>query len=410
MSGVMIKVALYGLVRVLFEWLGPVPLWVGLALLGLGLVSALGGVLYALVQHELKRLLAFSSIENVGIVALGLGAALVFRARGADAWAALALGGALLHMVNHAAFKGLLFLGAGALERAAGPLELDRLGGLLRRLPWTGACFLLGCAAIAGVPPLNGFVSEWLMLQSLLHLAFDAPVGIALAGAVAAAGLAATAALALYCFVKVAGLVLLGPARTPAAETAQEPGPPMRAAMVFLALACGGLAAVPGVLLPALADAALPVRPGLDVPGAGGLEPLALLVALGGLTLLVGAARGRRRAAPAPAWTCGQRIVPGLGWTGAGFTKPLRLVLESLLRPQREVERTEVGGVLRRIEYRAAVPHLFDTLLYGPIARTAMRWAAVARRLQSGSVRTYAGYLLGLMTAALLLAHWGVLA
>jgi hydrogenase-4 component B len=414
MSGVMIKIALYGLVRVLFEWLGPVPLWIGLLVLAMGFVSALAGVLYALVQHELKRLLAFHSIENVGIIALGLGAALVFRNRGTEVWAALALGAALLHTINHAAFKGLLFLGAGAFERAAGSLELDHLGGLLRRMPWTGATFLVGCAAIAGVPPLNGFVSEWLMLQTLLHLTFDAPVGIAIAGAVAVAGLAATAALALFCFVKVVGLVLLGPARTPAAAAAEERGPAMRAGMLALALACAGLAAVPGVLLPALAGAAgdeagLPVQAGLAVPGSGGLPTLAIIATLALLVVLVRVARGSRRAAPAAVWTCGQRPAPAFGWTSTGFTKPLRLVLESVLRPRREIDRIEAGGVLQRVDYSGAVPHLFDTLLYDPAVRVALHGAAVARRLQSGSVRTYAGYLLGLLVIALLLAHWGVL-
>jgi len=413
MSGVMIKISLYGLVRVLFDWLGPLPLWIGMLVLSMGLVSALGGVLYALVQHELKRLLAFHSIENVGIITLGLGAALVFRNRGEETWAALALGAALLHTINHAAFKALLFLGAGAFERAAGSLELDQLGGLLRRMPQTGAAFLVGCAAIAGIPPLNGFVSEWLMLQALVHLTFDQPIGIAIAGAVTVAGLAATAALALYCFVKVVGLVLLGPARTPAVAQAEERGPAMRAGMVALALACAGLAAVPGVLLPALAGAAgdaveLPVRAGLAVPGSGGLPTLAIIGTLALLVVLVRAARGSRRAAPAPTWTCGQRPAPALGWTSAGFTKPLRLVLESVLRPQREVTRIEAGGVLQRVEYRGTVPHLFDTLLYEPTARAALRGAAVARRLQSGSIRTYAGYLLGLLLFALLLAHWGV--
>ena len=174
MSGVMIKVALYGLIRVEFEWLGATPRWLGLALLALGLLSALGGVLYALVQHDLKRLLAFHSIENVGIIALGLGASLLFARAGAREWAAIAFAAALLHVANHAVFKALLFLGAGAFERAVGALELDRLGGLLRRMPWTGGAFLVGSMAIAGLPPLNGFASEWLTLQALLHVALRA--------------------------------------------------------------------------------------------------------------------------------------------------------------------------------------------------------------------------------------------
>src|SRR5581483_10595429 len=157
MSGVMIKVALYALVRVVVEWAGPPPLWLGVLVLAAGALSALGGVVYALFQHDLKRLLALHSIENVGIILLGIGACLVLRARGAETWAAFALGAALLHTLNHALFKALLFLGAGAFERAAGSLELDRLGGLLRRMPWTGGAFLVGAAAIAGLPPLNGF-------------------------------------------------------------------------------------------------------------------------------------------------------------------------------------------------------------------------------------------------------------
>src|SRR6476646_3366819 len=184
MSGVMIKVALYGLIRVLFEWAAPAPLWAGLVVLGLGLLSALGGVLYALVQHDLKRLLAFHSIENVGIVALGLGASILFAAQGDATWAAIAFAAALLHILNHAVFKALLFLAAGAFERSVGSLDLDHIGGLLRRMPWTGGAFLVGGLAIAGVPPLNGFASEWLTLQALLHAAFGPSLGVGLAAAV----------------------------------------------------------------------------------------------------------------------------------------------------------------------------------------------------------------------------------
>ena len=179
------------------------------------LLSALGGVLYALFQHDLKRLLAFHSIENVGIIVLGLGAWLLLRARGARRSGRRSRSrAALLHTLNHAVFKALLFLGAGAFERAVGALELDRLGGLLRRMPWTGGAFLVGAMAIAGLPPLNGFASEWLTLQALLHVpAYGRRRRTASLGAVALAALAATAALAVFCFVKVVGLVLLGPPR-----------------------------------------------------------------------------------------------------------------------------------------------------------------------------------------------------
>jgi formate hydrogenlyase subunit 3/multisubunit Na+/H+ antiporter MnhD subunit len=205
MSGVMIKIAIYGLVRVLVEWLGELPIWIGVAVIAAGAVSAVVGVAYAIFQHELKRLLAFHSIENVGIIVLGLGACLVLHSIGEDEWAGVALAAALLHTLNHAVFKGLLFLGAGAFEKAAGSLEIDRLGGLLRRMPRTGTAFLIGAMAIAGLPPLNGFASEWLTLQSLLAVPANGGVGAGLAGAVALGALAATAALAVLCFVKVGG-------------------------------------------------------------------------------------------------------------------------------------------------------------------------------------------------------------
>ena len=229
MSGVMIKVAIYGLIRVEFEWLGATPLWLALVLIVIGVVSCLGGVLWALVQHDLKRLLAYHSIENVGIIALGLGASMLFAAVGERTWAAIAFAAALLHVANHAVFKSLLFLGAGAFERAVGSLDLDHLGGLLRRMPWTAGAFLIGSMAIAGLPPLNGFASEWLTLQSLMHAALHPPVGGALVAGAALASLAATAALALLCFVKVAGLALLGPARRPECDAATDPSVGMRA-------------------------------------------------------------------------------------------------------------------------------------------------------------------------------------
>jgi hydrogenase-4 component B len=414
MSGVMIKVALYGLVRVLFEWAAPAPLWAGFALLGLGLLSALGGALYALTQHDLKRLLAFSSIENVGIVALGLGASLVFAAEGQATWAALAFGAALLHVLNHAVFKSLLFLAAGAFERAVGSLELDRIGGLLRRMPWTGGAFLVGAMAIAGLPPLNGFASEWLTLQALVHAGFGPSLGVGLAGAVAAAGLAATAALAAFAFVKATGLVLLGPPRRQEAAAAGEAPAGMRLAPVVLAAGCVALGAVPGLLVPSLMALApqsreLATEPSLAVPGTGSLPSPWLLLGILALTGLLWLARGSRRAAPVPAWACGQRVDPALGWTSAGFIKPIHLVLESLLRPRREISTARAHGLVRSVAYRGEIPHLFDTTLYGPAWRAALRVARVARRIQSGSVRAYAAYLLVLLLAMLLLVRTGAI-
>jgi hydrogenase-4 component B len=416
MSGVMIKVAIYGLVRVLVEWLGGPPAWVGAVVLGLGLVSALAGVTYAVFKHELKRLLAFHSIENVGIILLGLGACLLLRARGeaADEWAAFALAAALLHTVNHAIFKALLFLGAGAFQKAVGSLELDQLGGLLRRMPWTGATFLVGTAAIAGLPPLNGFASEWLTLQALLHIPAYGGVWDGIAGAIAVAGLAATAALAVFCFVKVVGLVLLGPPRRIECEGATDPPGSMRFGLAFLAGACVVLGIAPGVLFSQLVGLAPwaapePTRPGLSLPGTGGLPTVGIAVFLFLLVPLLWLLRGGRRAAPAPSWASGQPITPALLWTSAGFTKPLRLVLEVVLRPEREITVRSHGGVVQEVSYSGRVPQLADEWLYRPVARHALSAAHSARRLQSGRLGTYVAYLIGLVLALLILARIGIL-
>jgi hydrogenase-4 component B len=412
MSGVMIKVAIYALVRVLVEWLGVLPLWLGVLVLGLGALSAVGGVTYALFQDDLKRLLALHSIENVGIIVLGIGACLILRARGADVWAAFALGAALLHTINHAVFKALLFLGAGAFEKAAGSLELDRLGGLLRRLPWTGAAFLVGAMAIAGLPPLNGFASEWLTLQALLHVPAYGNVGTGVAGAIALGALAATAALAALCFVKVVGLVLLGPPRREIVIESEATS--MRAAVVFLALVCVVLGVAPGLLFGSLVglapwSAAAPTHIGLYLPGTGSLRTAGIAVVLVAVTAMLVLLRGRRCAAHAPTWACGQLVEPSLGWTSAGFTKPLRLMLEAVLRPEREITVRTAAGVVREVEYTGHVPQLIDERVYRPLLRLSLLAAGQARRLQSGSLGVYVGYLIALVVVLLAAARLGVI-
>jgi hydrogenase-4 component B len=416
MSGVMVAVAAYGLIRVLVDWLGPAPSWIGATVLVLGGLSAIGGITYALFQRDLKRLLAYSTVEHLGVVALGLGACLLLRRHGADQWAAFALGAALLHTVNHAAFKALLFLGAGVFERATGALELDRLGGLLRRLPWSGGAFLVGALAIAGMPLLNGFASEWLTLQALFHVPAYAGVWDGTLGALGLAALAATMALAVLCFVKVIGLVLLGPPRRSACAEAVEPPPTMRLALVALAGTCVVLGSVPGLLFSRLSRLApwpdtgdVPTQPGLELPGTGNLPTVGVLVVVVGLTGLLWLARGSRRSAPSPTWASGQPIGPALLWTSAGFSKPLRLVLEAVLRPEREIETTTKGGVVQEVSYTGSVPHLIDAHVYRPVTNGALLAAAWARRLQSGRLGTYVAYLIGLVLALLLAVRIGAI-
>lgn len=414
MSGVMIKIAVYALIRVLVDLLGVLPLWIGVLVLALGALSALGGVVYAIFQHELKRLLAFHSIENIGIILLGLGACLVLRARGAEMWAAFALAAALLHTLNHALFKSLLFLGAGSFERATGGLQLDRLGALLRRMPWTGGAFLLGAMAIAGLPPLNGFASEWLTLQALLHVPAYGGVGDGLAGALALAALAATAALAVFCFVKVVGLVLLGPPRRSAVAEAHEVEPAMRVAVVALAGACLLLGLVPGLLFHELvALAPWPVTEnaslGLNLPGTGALPTIGIALSLAAVTAGLGALRSRRSAAPTPTWACGQLVEPALDWSSAGFSKPLRLVLEGVLRPEREISVRVEGGVVQEVSYRGRVPHLIDERLFRPVVDAGLEAAHHARRLQTGRLGTYVAYLIALVLVLLCAVKIGVI-
>jgi hydrogenase-4 component B len=413
MSGVMIKIAIYGLVRVLVDWLGVLPEWLGVLVLAVGALSAVAGVTYALFQHDLKRLLAFHSIENVGIIVLGLGACLLLRAHGADTWAAFALAAALLHTLNHALFKALLFLGAGSFERVVGSLELDRLGGLLRRMPWTAGAFLLGAMAIAGLPPLNGFASEWLTLQALLHVPAYGGVPDGVAGAIALAALASTAALAVFCFVKVVGLVLLGPARREPVAAAVDVALPPRLAVAALGAGCVVLGVAPGLLFGSLVGLAPwasseGATVGLNLPTTGSLPTGGIAIALVGIAGVLALLRGRRVATPAPTWACGQLVERQLDWTSAGFTKPLRLVLEGVLRPQREIVVRSEGGVVREVAYTGRVPHLFEERLYRPLTALALVGAARARRLQSGRLGTYVAYLIALVLALLLAARIGI--
>ena len=229
MSGVMVKLGIYGLVRASLDWLSPTPVWWGAAVLLAGAVSAVVGILYAVVERDLKRLLAFSSIENVGVILIGLGAGLVFRGVGLGGLAVLAIAAALYHAVNHAAFKSLLFLGAGAVVHATGTRNMNALGGLVTRMPWTAGCFVFGAAAIAALPPLNGFVSEWLIFQALLQNVQMARLELNLTFTFGLAALALTSGLTLACFVKAAGITFLAVPRSDAAARAHEAPVSMRA-------------------------------------------------------------------------------------------------------------------------------------------------------------------------------------
>jgi hydrogenase-4 component B len=311
LSGVMIKTGIYGLVR-LTSFFAQIPPWWGWTLLGLGMLSGIMGVALALAQHDIKRLLAYHSVENIGIIALGLGLALLGRSYNEPTLIVLGFSGCVLHVANHGIFKALLFLGAGSMIHAVGSRELDHYGGLLRRQRWTGLCFLGGAVAICGLPPFNGFVSEWLIYLGIFG-AFGSSHPALMMALVTAPALALIGALALACFVKVFGLSFLGEPRTPQAAAAQDVPGTMRWPQALLLLACILIGLLPFSLRPLLELAVTDWaagQQGLELSAA--LAPLGAIGAAGWILiglLLWGGWSLRRRAAPAarnlPTWGCG---------------------------------------------------------------------------------------------------------
>ncbi|HEV2251523.1 MAG TPA: proton-conducting transporter membrane subunit [Candidatus Limnocylindria bacterium] len=419
MSGVMIKLGIYGLLRLGFDWLAPGPLWWGALVIVIGAVSAILGVLYALMQHDLKRLLAYHSVENIGIILLGAGVALGARATRADALVALGLSAALFHVVNHAVFKALLFLGAGAIDGAVGSRELGRLGGLVHRMPATALCFFVGSAAISALPPLNGFASEWLTFQALLGLGRGlAPSAVALFPLLAGGALALTGALAVACFVKAFGISFLGLPRSDASAGAREVGPLEVTAMVVLALACVGLGLAAGpvtrviasVLPQGTAGGTLGILGGAGTPIAARLFVPGISVALAGLAVVtLGAVRllgpvGSRRE---PTWASGGLIRGNNQYSALAFAKPLRLMFRDIVRPIREIEVVHHGEsrFVASVHYRSHIAPVFERYLYGALTGSLVRASHVIRRAQNGSLQTYLAYVFVALIVALVLAQ-----
>jgi hydrogenase-4 component B len=422
MSGVLIKTGIYGIMRVCAFGLGTPLLSWGVLVVVVGGVSAVLGVLYALMQHDLKRLLAYHSIENIGIILLGLGAGMMGLAYGRGDLAAVGIAASLYHVLNHAVFKGLLFLGAGGVVMATGTRQIEHLGGLLRRMPWTGLLFLVGAMAISGLPPLNGFASEWLTFQAflfgfrgsaepLVHLLF--PVG----GAV----LALTTALAAACFVKAFGISFLAFPRSGAAAEARESPAVMLVPQAFLAALCVGLGLFPGFVLKALgrATASLPgleARTDLAAGGLGmasGLEsfdhvvpPILGAALLGGLAAAALLTAWRRVAARrVPTWGCGGELGPRTEYTATAFSKPLMMIFRAVYRPTREVEAlAEVSPYFpREVRYRASIEPTFERYAYRPLVRAVLRVAEGMKVLQAGSLHAYLAYVIALVVSLVLL-------
>ena len=421
LSGVMIKAGIYGLIRFAVVALGGGPTWWGLLVLVLGASSAVLGVLYALAEHDLKRLLAFHSVENIGIILLGVGVALLGSAAGAPSLVVLGVAAALFHTLNHALFKGLLFLGAGAVQEASGTRDLNRLGGLARAMPLTALAFGIGAAAISGLPPLNGFASEWLTFQGLLSTGGSATLDpiARFAGYLAVGALALTAALAVACFVKATGMTFLALPRTPGAQRAREVGRSMRAAMAGLALACVGVGIGAGPIGSVLAGVArglgsgsAPVgllQPTVAPPTLGMYDPAivgfaAVCTCAAILAISMAGAKSARRA---PTWTCGILPEPAFEYTATSYSKPVRLFFDPILRPDRElhVELHEGTPFPRRVTYRSEVDHLIESRMYGPAHRASIALSQLVRRLQQGTLQLYLAYSVVALLVLLLLAR-----
>ena len=402
MSGAAIKMGVYGILR-FSGWL-PVPNAAGWVVIGFGAVSALLGIAFAFAQGDLKRLLAYCSVENVGIILVGVGGAMLASTAGDAVWGRLLLAGALLHVWNHGLFKGLLFMGAGSVLHATGTRELSRLGGLWRRLPWTSLMFAVGVLAVAGLPPLNGFVSEWLVYLGL----FDAVTsrGPSAWAAIFAALLLGTAgALALASFVKVGATVFLGAPRGPAAAKAHESGRAMLAPMGALAALCVTLGLAPTLAWPAIARGVAAWHPAWPATAA----PLALQ-AIGGAqlalaTLLIAGAivawhqwRGKL-ARRALTWDCGYAVPTArMQYSSASFAGIVTGWFRWILWPRLALRRPR-GLLPARALRLERIPETVLELVIAPVGALFLQTASGARRLQHGSLQAYILYVVVALAA-----------
>ena len=425
MSGVMTKVAVYGFIRVVFDLMGQPDWWLSAVVLFLGGTTAVLGILHAMMEKDLKRLLAYSTIENIGVVFVSLGLALAFRANGMDWAAALAMTAALFHVLNHAMFKSLLFFGAGAVLSATGERDMEKLGGLIHKMPLTSVAFLVASVAIAALPPLNGFVSEWLAFQAII-LSPDLPQwGLKIMVPAVGGLLALSAALVAATFVKAYGVTFLGRPRTELAERAGEVDRYSIAAMAVLAALCvlGGI--FPGAVIDALSPVTMamvgdrmPVQltaPWLAIAPIAesrssydGLLVFVFIAVSAGLAAFVVHRFASRAVRRAPAWGCGfPEFSPVAQYSGAGFAQPIRRTFATVLfRAREHVDMPEPGDTRpARLETTITDP-IWETL-YAPVAGRVAGAAEWLNRLQFLTIRQYLSLVFGaLIVLLLVLALW----
>lgn len=422
MSGVMLKTAVYGMCRFFLEFLGIGPVWWGTLLLAIGIITAVLGALYAFIEHDIKRLLAYSSVENMGIIILGLGAGLTFMSMGQPVLAGIAFIAGLYHVLNHSIFKSLAFMGAGAVLQACHTKDMEHLGGLIKRMPYTAVFSLVGAVAISALPPLNGFVSEWLLFQSLFFLpqVFSGILGKVFS-AILIALLGMVGALAAACFVEAFGITFLAKPRSHRAEIAREVPLSIRYAMGIGAILCLGLGVYPhGGLL--LLKETLNGMQGISLLGLIEQDWYQLLLvqqsthtslSMGAICswLLLGLLTGgllyrlygREKVLQGETWTCG--IVPDakMEYTASGFSKSIRRVFSTIVHPQYEslINANQYQYHGSKLSYRVRMIYLFSTVFYKPINEKILRTARFAKRIQTGSVQLYVGYIFAITVVIL---------
>ncbi|MBU6297335.1 MAG: hydrogenase 4 subunit B, partial [Alphaproteobacteria bacterium] len=410
MSGVMTKVAVYAFIRIVFDLLGPIDWRLSMIVIAVGAVTALLGVLYALMQHDLKRLLAYHTVENIGIIFVGLGLALAFRADGLASAAALAVTAALFHVFNHSLFKSLLFFGSGAIQTATGERDMDRLGGLIHAMPKTAVVFLIGAAAISALPPLNGFASEWLTFQAVFLSSTFPQWGLRLLAPASGAFLALAAALAAACFVKAFGISFLGRPRSDSARTAKETDRASLAAMFGLAAACGFAGIFPGLFTNLLAPVArllttdrMPAV-ALDAPWSpllpmaachnsySGLVVAVCLIAATAITaylIRLFANGASRRSA---AWDCGYpEASPATQYTAGSFAQPIRRVFATIAFRARERVAMPAPTDTAPAQFTLTLRDPAWDFLYTPIGKGVGFLADYLNRFQFLTIRRYLG-------------------
>ncbi|MHB1393492.1 MAG: hydrogenase 4 subunit B [Clostridia bacterium] len=416
MSGIMIKTAIYGILRFVFISFTDKPMWWGVLILIAGAVSTVLGVAYALMEHNIKRLLAYSSIENIGIVLIGIGVSFMGYSSGNTVLCGLSMMAALFHLVNHTLFKGALFLGAGSIHYATHTKDMEELGGLIKKMPFTGFLFLIASLSISAIPPFNGFASEWITYQSLFMSLSSNTSAINLISMLTVAALAMAGALAAACFVKLIGISFLGLPRSEHAESAREVPVTMRIGQGLLTVLCVILGIFPTLAL-SLID-----RVNLEMMGTtlmaelqegvffvyypltidnNAISPVAVVI-LGAVIataafILVKLTGGRTKERKYGTWDCGFiGLNPRMQYSATGFSKPLRIVLKPLYMPGREIKTEEGASTYyhKSIKYIVSTQSLFEIYFYSPIIRLFTQFSKRTRRsIQTGSIHAYLIYI-----------------